>query len=421
MHFRDLDRVTPAGQQLMARLAECHGEPIADAARALDRLFLLGSDWAPGFCFVGGRTAEGVLGSAGVFSVAGAGAELEDALASASGEAIERMAQVERTGDVSHQTSLDQADLPPDLQALAADMARPGSPIDLVRGSDALTGAAVHVPADWCLRRTAPGPLRMPGAALSTGAAAGRTADDAATRAILELVERDAAALWWVGGRPARRVVLDEPALAPAIQLLATYRRGATHRQTQLFDISSDLEIPVMAAVSTDADGGMFACGLGCRLSRADAAMSALNELCQSEIGIQFADAKREQLGEAALSETDRSHLARAALVSVSHMPVYDAPARPEPDLPQAGTRMFALAQHLAARGVTAVLVDLTRGKLTQGKLTRGKLTRGAVPVVKAVAPELQQYPSDLIRPRLQRTLRDFGGAAHWTSGCSLV
>jgi ribosomal protein S12 methylthiotransferase accessory factor len=406
MHFQDLDRSSPQGQHLLQRLADRHGAALADAARALDRLFLLGSDWAPGLYFVGGRTSDVPLGPAGVFSIAGAAGNLEDALASAAGEAIERAAQVERPGDITRQIPLGTAALPSNLRALADTRAGPELQIDCVAGRDAITDASIEVPADWCLRRTPPGPLLIPGAALSTGTAAGRDPDDAATRALLELIERDAAALWWLGGRPARRLSVEHPTLASAVKLLAVYRQVATARQTHLFDISTDLEIPVIAAVSTDPDGHMFACGLGSRLSRSAAAMAAITELCQSEIGIQFAAAKRQQLGDAALSDTDRNHLARAARVNLDRMPAYTAPQLADPVLPQAASGARALATHMAECGAAAVLVDMTRGPVS---------------VVKAIAPDLQPYPADIGRPRLTRTRREFGGAVDWTDGCSLV
>ena len=62
------------------------------------------------------------------------------------------------------------------------------------------TGSDVLVPADWCVRRA---PRRMglqPPWILGSGVAAGPDWDWAASRALLELIERDAVALWWLGG-----------------------------------------------------------------------------------------------------------------------------------------------------------------------------------------------------------------------------
>jgi ribosomal protein S12 methylthiotransferase accessory factor YcaO len=62
-------------------------------------------------------------------------------------------------------------------------------------------GNEVLLPADLCLRRpTAQQEIRPP-FALSTGSAAGTSWDEAALHGLLELIERDAAGLWWRGGR----------------------------------------------------------------------------------------------------------------------------------------------------------------------------------------------------------------------------
>lgn len=288
---------------------------------------------------------------------------------------------------------------------MALACAPPETEVDLVRARDAITGEQRLVPADWCLRRAVVGPARVAGAPLSTGSAAGRSVDEAAAKALLELVERDAAALWWFAGRPARAIAADEPAVAPAIRKLGQYRRAASVRHTQLFDLTTDLEIPVVAAISADPAGRGFACGLGCRTTRSAAALAAVTELCQSEIGLQFAAAKRAQLGDGALSDTDRNHLARAEAIELARMPSYDAPVLPDPPFPDDAPMMTALSRQIASRDTTLVLVDLTRGP---------------IPVVKAVAPGLHLYPSDMHMPRLVRARREFGGSLSWTHGCAL-
>src|SRR5690606_20245552 len=94
-------------------------------------------------------------------------------------------------------------------------------PVPLIRGRALTSGRELLLPADWCLRRQPPGPLGMPGAALSTGCAAGPSFEAAAARALLELVERDAASLWWIGGRRARPVAAAGAANVEAVRLLA--------------------------------------------------------------------------------------------------------------------------------------------------------------------------------------------------------
>ena len=408
MFFREIDRAAPEGQQAMQLLASAASEALADVARRMDRLFLLGSSWAPGLWFVGGQIAGGANGS---FSVGGGGATFEAALAACAGEAVERTALIERPGDVIASNAIDAVPgFAASGAALAGDLlTRAGrdrsTAVDWVKAVDPLTQAPLLCLADWVLRRRLPGALAIPGAALSTGTAAGPTWAAAVTGAILELVERDAAALWWSGGRPARMLPLDAPELSAAARHLAILRRDATGRATRLFDLTTDLGIPVVAAISTDADGRAFCCGLGCRATRAEAAISALTEMGQSEIGLQFARQKAAELGAAALSSADLGHVERAEKVRLDAMPWYAAPLLPDPQIASGDALAWLVAQlHIA--NIDVLVIDRTRD---------------TVPVAKAIAPALQPYPGSIDTERMLRVRREFGGGSHWTHDISLT
>ena len=414
MYFRDIDRSTPEGQQALAVLAVSAGAALADVARGMQRLFMLGSPWAPGLWFVGGQTAFGQTvgdGAHGSFSVGGGGVTLEAALASCVGEALERTALIEHAGDIAASHPLDaEQNFNADGAVLAHSVLAvtncdAATSVDWVDGFDLRTGKAIRCPADWVLRRALKGPLIIPDAALSTGTAAGPTRDAAKMSAVLELIERDAAALWWRGGRPARLLTLDAASMQAAAHHLAILRRGSNARTTRLFDITTDIGIPVVAADSTNAAGQAFSCGLGCRPTRVAAAISALTELCQSEIGLQFATQKGAELGDAALSTADRGHLARAQSVTFEQMPWYAAPILPDPGVPDQESGAW-LAEHLHTHGVSAAVFDATRG---------------TVPVFKIIAPLLQPYPGRVGTDRLQCVRREFGGGNHWTSDVSLT
>jgi len=128
-------------------------------------------------------------------------------------------------------------------------------------------------------------PQDMPGHrslfADSNGSAAGSSLEDAIIHGFLELVERDAVALWWYNRTLAPLVDLqsfDDQWLA---RLPAQYRR--LRREVWVLDVTSDLGIPAMAAVSrrTDKPAEDILLGFGAHPDPAVAARRALGELGQ--------------------------------------------------------------------------------------------------------------------------------------------
>ena len=186
----DIDFNSSAGLALFATLSDRHGQRVARAAKLPGRLFLLRSPWAPGLRLVGGQIDAGHLLTPGSlqppFSVAGSAEDLEDALAACIGEGVERLSQIERPGDVSVECSLAELDPPviPVVGRLIAELVVTSQlPRDMrigwVRGRSISTGHDLMLPADWCLRRQGTGHLAIPGAAMSTGCAAGPSFDAA--------------------------------------------------------------------------------------------------------------------------------------------------------------------------------------------------------------------------------------------------
>ena len=125
----------------------------------------------------------------------------------------------------------------------------------------------------------APGPGGL--IADSNGCAAGASIEDAVLQGLLELVERDAVGIWWYNRTAAPRIHLD-PADPWIRELSAVY--AGLGREVWTLDVSSDLGIPVVAAVSrrvgAPREDIMF--GFGAHLDRAVAVRRALTELNQS-------------------------------------------------------------------------------------------------------------------------------------------
>jgi ribosomal protein S12 methylthiotransferase accessory factor len=418
---REIDLGSDFGSALVAALAERHGDAMKQAARLPNRLFLVGSSLAPGLRFVGGevdaKRAPVPTSLQGSFSLAGSGESLVDALASCVGEGVERLSQVEQPGDVvarrfgreaAHQAMPAARGLIEGL--VAAHPLPPGTLVSMVRGRTLGSDRDVLLPADWCLRTQPQGPLAIPGAALSTGCAAGSSFETAAARALLELVERDAASLWWIGGQRPRPLAENGAAMAEGVRLLGALREDSRERASWLLDITTDLEIPSVAAISVDGDGRGLSCGLAARLTFEQAARAAILEMCQMELALPIVEAKRRQRGEAALNAVDHRHLARAAidagacgLLHPSGMPRHES-GQPTGD---AGEELTLLRAIFTGCGLEAALVDLTRPEF-------------GVPVVCARAPQLQPMPCDWATARLQHMREATGGGDRWTRGVAL-
>ncbi|MEU6439219.1 TOMM precursor leader peptide-binding protein [Streptomyces sp. NPDC047046] len=115
----------------------------------------------------------------------------------------------------------------------------------------------------------------------SNGNAAGSSPEDALLQGFLELVERDAVALWWYNRTRQAEVDLDafdEPYVA---RLREGYRR--VHRDVWVLDLTSDFGIPVVAALSrrNDKPAEDIVFGFGAHFDPRIALRRALTEMGQ--------------------------------------------------------------------------------------------------------------------------------------------
>jgi thiazole/oxazole-forming peptide maturase SagD family component len=172
---------------------------------------------------------------------------------------------------------------------------RPERAIDWVAAKPSLSSAERWLPAGLCFL----GHERDRAAGLapadSSGLAAGESAEDAAIRAFVELVQRDAVAIWWYH-RIARPRLSAERVGDP---LVADYARWSRDRERvlRLHDLTHDLGIPVVAAVSHHEEGGAIALGCGAAHSMAAAARQAVGELVQCECNLALIAARAARQG----------------------------------------------------------------------------------------------------------------------------
>ena len=112
----------------------------------------------------------------------------------------------------------------------------------------------------------------------SNGCAAGSTLAEAALQGLLELVERDAVALWWYSR--ARRPGVDLASFDSAFLASAREWLALQGRDLWALDLTSDLGIPAFAAVSSKA-GGKLIFGFGAHTDPLVAVTRAVCELGQ--------------------------------------------------------------------------------------------------------------------------------------------
>lgn len=113
--------------------------------------------------------------------------------------------------------------------------------------------------------------------ASSNGCAAGPTREDALLGGLLELVQRDAIAVWWYNRIRRPALDLDHGCSDRLAALFATV--GRRDRVLHVLDLTTDLRIPACVAISARADGTEAVLGTGCGPSAEAAAWSALTEM----------------------------------------------------------------------------------------------------------------------------------------------
>ncbi len=137
-----------------------------------------------------------------------------------------------------------------------------------------------YLPTALCYYNYPLPPNHLFGIANSNGNAAGNTLEEAILQGFMELVERDSVGIWWYNRlqRPAVDLAsFQDPYL---LELQAYYK--SQKREFWVLDLTSDLEIPVFAAVSRCTDGAeKIVAGYGSHFDGKIALSRAVTEMNQ--------------------------------------------------------------------------------------------------------------------------------------------
>lgn len=237
----------------------------------------------------------------------------------------------------------------------------------------------------------APAGARM-ATADSNGNAAGSCLEDAIVQGFLELVERDAVALWWYNRSSVAGVDLASCGDDWVRSQIRVHRD--LQREMWVLDLTADLGIPVMAALSRRVDDGRedITFGFGAHLDPQIAVRRAVTELAQMLPGV-----VGRQTGDLDFRVDDPEADSWYRYATLANQPYLRAdPAlagrrladfdyRPTTDFAEDVTALVDLA---AAHGLEVLVLDQTRPDI-------------ALSVVKVVVPGLRSFWSRFAPGRL--------------------
>jgi ribosomal protein S12 methylthiotransferase accessory factor len=219
--------------------------------------------------------------------------------------------------------------------------------------------------------------------ACSNGNAAGNTLEEAILQGFLELVERDAVALWWYSR--VRRPGVDLASFGePYLERL----RAFLHRHGREFwalDLTADLGIPVFASVCRRADGPpeQIVFGFGAHLDPRVALLRAVTEMNQM-LSSPLLGQEGKELGDPSADPETAHWLATATTANQPYLLPADGPPRTAPSYPHAWaddlTEDVRACQSLVElAGMEMLVLDQTRPEV-------------GLPVAKVIVPGLRHF-----------------------------
>ncbi len=201
----------------------------------------------------------------------------------------------------------------------------------------------------------------------TNGCAAGETFVDATLRGLLELIERDALAIWWYNRLRRPGVELktwDDQDVQSARKIFLS-----NNRTLELLDLTHDLEIPVYAAVSADDKGENLLFGCAADVCGVNAAKRAIAELTQFWYWGLRSGHNLDQ----------RLWLNKSSIQTHTYLVPDGQASTPQVRAVSTEVALTLCLNALRRAGIEAYSVNLTRPEL-------------GIPVVRVVAPGLRHY-----------------------------
>jgi len=225
----------------------------------------------------------------------------------------------------------------------------------------------------------------------SNGLASGNVVEEAILQGALELIERDAAAIWWYNRL--RVPAVDLASFGdPYLERMYAHHADAG-RTLEVLDVTSDLGIPAMVAVSrVTATGGRIYLGCGAHLDPRVAASRAISELMQ--LGIrEFTGAPSDEELEGTVDAARLQWIRRATIEAHPYLLPLETPRR----------RAADYAQLASGDLLDDVNLVLDRAKGARLEVLALDATRADVgfPVVRIFAPGLRHFFARLGAGRL--------------------
>jgi ribosomal protein S12 methylthiotransferase accessory factor len=233
--------------------------------------------------------------------------------------------------------------------------------------------------------------------ACSNGNAAGNTLEEAIVQGFFELVERDAVALWWYN-RVARPGVDLESFEEPYLRQLRQCLRDRQHRDLWVLDLTSDLRIPVFAALSRriERESEEILIGFGAHFDARIALLRAVTELNQALAWVWTGTDGQRLMPEGLDDPETNDWLATATRKNQPYLVPAESPRRVLGDFPQCSTDdvrddVLACQALVEQHGLEMLVLNQTRPEI-------------GLPVVKVVVPGLRHFWPRLAPGRLYDT-----------------